>query len=289
MTGALRVAELVLVSTPIGNLGDLSPRARAVLAEADVVCCEDTRHTGAMLKRLGIEARRFVSLNAHNEADRVELVLEELASGHTVALVSDAGTPAVSDPGERLVAAAAAAGFRVTAVPGPSAVLAALVVSGMGLSRWRFEGFLPRKGPERRHRLGDIASAPCPSVCYESPHRLAATLSDLAVACGSERPVAVCRELTKLYEEVWRSSLADAAAHFAALPPKGEIVVVVGPASLAVAEAGTGDLRADVEALIGTGMSRRDAVRDVAAKRGIARSVVYAAAVSAPLAEDGSE
>lgn len=272
--------ELVLVSTPIGNIGDISARALGVLGAADIVCCEDTRHTGLLLKRLGVTARRLLSLNAHNEAERASYLLRELASGSTVAVVSDAGTPGVSDPGERLVAIAIEAGFRVTAVPGASAVLAALVVSGMGVSRWRFEGFLPRKGVERRRILGEIAAAPCPSVCFESPHRLAATLSDLAEVCGGERAVAVCRELTKLHEEVLRSSLTEAAERFAATPTKGEIVVVVaGAPAPERPSAVAADLKAEVDSLVSGGMTRRDAVRAVAARRALPRSEVYAAAI----------
>jgi 16S rRNA (cytidine1402-2'-O)-methyltransferase len=272
----------VLVSTPIGNLGDLSPRAAATLSAADIVCCEDTRHTGTMLKRLGITTRRLLSLHAHNEAERIGYLLEELVSGKTVALVSDAGTPAVSDPGERLAAAAAGAGLRVSVVPGPSAVLAAVVVSGMGLSRWRFEGFLPRKGGDRRTRLADIAASPCPSICYESPQRLAATLVDLERACGAERRVAVCREMTKLHEEVRRSSLGEAAAHYAETTPRGEFVLVIDgmDASEQSAAQPSGDeLAGAVEAVVAAGASRRDAVRDVAGRLGIARSVVYEAAI----------
>jgi 16S rRNA (cytidine1402-2'-O)-methyltransferase len=274
--------QLVVVSTPIGNLGDLSPRAASVLSAADIVCCEDTRHTGMMLKRLGIATHRLLSLHAHNEAERTLLVLEEITLGRTVALVSDAGTPAVSDPGERLVAAVAEAGFRVSVVPGPSAVLAALVMSGMGLGRWRFEGFLPRKGSERRARLNDIASSPCPSVCYESPQRLLPTLADLSEACDADRRVAVCREMTKIHEEVRRSTLGEAEAHFAVTAPRGEIVIVVDgidERALPVPAASSDELSAAVEVLVGRGSTRRDAVREVATALGIRRSVVYGAAV----------
>jgi 16S rRNA (cytidine1402-2'-O)-methyltransferase len=278
------------VSTPIGNLGDLSPRAAASLSAADIVCCEDTRHTGTMLKRLGITTQRLLSLHAHNESERIPVLLDELASGLTVALVSDAGTPAISDPGERLVAAAAEAGVRVSVVPGPSAVLAALVVSGMKLGRWRFEGFLPRKGAERRSRLADMASSPSPSICYESPQRLAATLADLAEACGPERRVAVCREMTKLYEEVRRSTLAEAAAFYTANGAKGEIVLVVDglhPADRSAVVPSGDELAAAVNARVASGTSRRDAVREVAAHLGVARSLVYEAAIRAPALPGG--
>jgi len=275
--------ELVVVSTPIGNVADLSPRAAATLAGADIVCCEDTRHTGAMLKRLGIAPRRLLSLHAHNEEERLPMLLEALTGGRTVALVSDAGTPAVSDPGGRLVAAAAEAGLLVSVVPGPSAVLAALVVSGMEISRFRFEGFLPRKGGSRAARLAEIAASPSPSVCYEAPHRVAATLADLAEACGPERRVAVCRELTKLHEEVRRSSLGEAAAHSAATTPRGEFVLVVAGADRADRETlpDPEGLAEAVEALVVSGASRRDAIREVAERRGLPRRAVYEAALGA--------
>ncbi|MGO8876136.1 MAG: 16S rRNA (cytidine(1402)-2'-O)-methyltransferase [Acidimicrobiales bacterium] len=283
--------ELVLVSTPIGNLGDLSPRAAATLSAADIVCCEDTRHTGTMLKRLGIGTKRLLSLHAHNEGERVPMLLEELGAGRTVALVSDAGTPAISDPGERLVAAAVESGCRVSVVPGPSAVLAALVVSGMGLSRWRFEGFLPRKGTERAKRLADVATSPCPSVCYESPRRLGATLSELAQICGPERRVAVCRELTKLHEEVRRSSLAEAADYAATTQPRGEFVLVIAgdePSARPARLTSNDELAEAVAALVLAGSSRRDAAREVAVRLGIARSTVYEAAIRAGRSPGGT-
>ncbi|MGH9172486.1 MAG: 16S rRNA (cytidine(1402)-2'-O)-methyltransferase [Acidimicrobiales bacterium] len=273
--------RLVLVATPIGNMADMSPRAMSALAEADIVCCEDTRHSGLLLSRLGVAAKRLVSLNAHNEAEKAPWLLGVMAGGAVVALVSDAGTPAVSDPGERLVALAAENGLTVTSVPGPSAVLAGLVVSGMGLSRWRFEGFLPRKGPERRALLAEIAAAPCPSVCFESPHRVAATLADLAAACGEGRRVAVCRELTKLHEETFRGTLGEAAARFAAAPVRGELVVVVaGSDPPSPAESDVAGLHSAVGSLMAKGLSRRDAVRQVAIDKGLPRSTVYAAAIA---------
>jgi 16S rRNA (cytidine1402-2'-O)-methyltransferase len=208
--------ELVVVATPIGNIGDLSPRAAATLQEADVVCCEDTRHTGQLLARLGLRASRLLSVHAHNERERVAEVLELLERGERVALVSDAGTPTVSDPGERVISAAIAAGYKVTTVPGPSAAVSALVVAGLGTARWRFEGFLPRRGADRARRLGEIAVAPHPSVIYESPQRISSTLHDLANCCGGDRRVAVCRELTKLFEETWRGTLDEACERDAA-------------------------------------------------------------------------
>jgi 16S rRNA (cytidine1402-2'-O)-methyltransferase len=217
----------VLVGTPIGNLDDLAPRAVAALGAAAVVCCEDTRRTGRLLQRFGVRAPALRVVNDHTEHDAVDWVLHRLAAGDTVALVSDAGMPGVSDPGERLVAAAVAAGFPVEVVPGPSASLTALVVSGLPAGRFVFEGFLPRKGSGRTARLADVAGERRTVVLYEAPHRLARTLADLVEVCGADRRVVLARELTKLHEEVWRGSLADAVAHADQVEPRGEYVVVL--------------------------------------------------------------
>lgn len=277
--------ELLVVATPIGNLGDLSPRAAEVLGAADLVCAEDTRHTGLMFRRLGIAPHRLLSVHAHNERQRIPEVLKELSAGRRVALVSDAGTPGVSDPGERLVRAAIDAGFTVTAVPGPSAVVAALTVAGAGVGRFSFEGFLPRKGAERAGRLREVAQSDRPVVVYESPQRLLATLADLAERCGPQRRVAVCRELTKLHEEVVRGTLADALSHFSETPPRGEITVVVHPRPAVEAEndrPGDEQLLAELEARIASGSSRRDAVGAVAERHGLSRRVVYDLSVKGP-------
>ena len=220
--------RLVIVSTPIGNLGDLSPRAVDALRHADLVCCEDTRRTRALLTHAGVSGRRLLSVHARNEAARLPQVLAHLATGETVAVVSDAGTPGVSDPGSRLVQAAVDAGVEVTAVPGPSAVLAALVVSGLPTARFCFEGFLARRGTDRRRRLEALAREERTTLIYEAPGRLAATLVDLAAACGGDRAVVVARELTKLHEELWRGTLAEAAPEFAGREVRGEVVVVEG-------------------------------------------------------------
>lgn len=270
-----RVAgRLVLVATPIGNLGDLSSRALQVLGEADVVCCEDTRRTRALLSAAGVPGgRRLVSLHEHNEAARVPEVLRWLGEGRTVALVSDAGTPAVSDPGSRLVAAVAEAGFPVTAVPGPSAVLAALVVSGLPTDRFCVEGFLPRRGPERRRRLEALGTEERTAVVLESPARAAATLSELAEALG-DRPVAVARELTKVHEEVWRGGLSAAAREFAGRQVRGEVVVVIGGARPAAAVT-DGEVTAAVTERLDRGDSVRGAAEAVAAALGVARRRAY--------------
>jgi 16S rRNA (cytidine1402-2'-O)-methyltransferase len=226
--------RLVLVATPIGNLGDLSPRARDVLKGADLVCCEDTRRTRALLSAMGIAAGgphgdRLLSLHGHNEGARVDRVLSCVAGGGTVAVVSDAGTPGISDPGALLVAQLAAAAETVSVVPGPTSVIAALVVSGLPTDRFCVEGFLPRKGAERRDRLAGLMADGRTSVVLEAPGRVAATLADLA-RLDAERPVAVVREITKVHEEVWRGTMASAAASFAERPARGEVVLVVGGA-----------------------------------------------------------
>ena len=220
----------MLVATPIGNLGDLSPRARDVLATAEVICCEDTRRTRVLLSAAGIAGGgRLLSLHGHNEADRVGRVASLVASGATVALVSDAGTPGISDPGARLVAELAALGETVSTVPGPSSVVAALVVSGLPTDRFSVEGFLPRKGGDRRRRMAALMADERTTVLLEAPGRVVATLEELA-AVDPERPAAVVRELTKLHEEVWRGTSLAAAAEFAPRGVRGEVVLVVGGA-----------------------------------------------------------
>jgi 16S rRNA (cytidine1402-2'-O)-methyltransferase len=222
--------ELVLVATPIGNLGDLSPRAQAVLAAADLICCEDTRRTRALLSACGIRAgNRLLSLHGHNERERLGRVAACVGAGGTVAVVSDAGTPGISDPGAWLAAQLAATGETVTTVPGASSVIGALVVSGLPTERFGVEGFLPRKGSERRRRIAALMADERTGVVLEAPGRLAGTLADLA-ALDSERPVAVVRELTKVHEQVWRGPAARAAETFASDPARGEVVIVVGGA-----------------------------------------------------------
>jgi 16S rRNA (cytidine1402-2'-O)-methyltransferase len=265
---------LVLVGTPIGNLGDLTPRAAEALRSADAICCEDTRRTGRLVQHAGVERPRLLVVNDHTEAREVPGVVARLARGERVAVVSDAGMPGISDPGERLVRAAVAAGHAVEVVPGPSAALAALVTSGLPAGRFVFEGFLPRKGSGRTERLGAVAAEPRTVVLYEAPHRLSRTLADLADACGPERRVAVARELTKLHEEVWRGSLGDAVAWVRAAEPRGEIVLVLEGAPAA----GPPDDAALVDALrdeLAAGATARDAARAVAARLGAPRRRVY--------------
>ena len=266
--------SLVLVGTPIGNLSDLSPRAMGALASADLVCCEDTRRTGRLLEHAGVRGARLRRVDEHTEAEATTDVCELLAAGATVAVVTDAGMPAVTDPGGQLVAACAAAGHTVTVVPGPSAGVAALAVSGLPAGRFCFEGFLPRKGKARAERLEQIGRERRTTVVYESPHRLRSCLDDLAGACGPSRRGVVARELTKLHEEVVRGSLAEL-CEWASGPVKGEVVIVVAGAAEEHPAATDEELLATAQALVAGGMSRRDAAAAAAATHGASRRRVY--------------
>jgi 16S rRNA (cytidine1402-2'-O)-methyltransferase len=267
---------LYVVATPIGNLADITLRALEVLRGVPLVAAEDTRHTRRLWARHDIDTR-LVSYHARSPERRRAELLAHLAGGADLALVTDAGTPLVSDPGGELVAAWAARGGAVVAVPGASAVLTALVASGLPAPRWAFEGFLPRRGRERRERLERIAADERATVLFEAPTRSASTLADLAAACGGQRRVALCRELTKLHEEVWRGSLAELAQRATSEQPRGEVTIVV-----AGAEPGAGVVPvtlesglAQVEQLVGEGMSRSSAAREVAQRTGLPRRDLF--------------
>ncbi|MEX1205316.1 MAG: 16S rRNA (cytidine(1402)-2'-O)-methyltransferase [Dongiaceae bacterium] len=267
------------MATPIGNLDDVSLRALATLRAVDVVACEDTRVTGRLMARHGLRTP-LVAYHDHNAARMRPRLLERLARGERVALVSDAGTPLVSDPGYKLVRAAIDAGVPVTAVPGPSAPLAALVLSGLPTDRFLFAGFLPARAAARRTALRELAATPATLILFESAGRLAAALADMAAVLGA-RPAAVARELTKLFEEVRRGRLPELAEHYAAAgPPKGEVVVVVGPP--AAAAVATSDAALELDAALAEALARmslRDAVAAAAAATGRARREVYARAL----------
>jgi 16S rRNA (cytidine1402-2'-O)-methyltransferase len=276
---------LYVVATPIGNLGDVTLRALEVLRAVPLIAAEDTRISHRLLARYEI-ATRTTSFHARSGPGRLAELLTHLRSGADLALVTDAGTPVVSDPGGELVAAWAAEGGVVVPIPGASAVLAALVASGIAGPRWGFEGFLPRSGRERRERMARVASDDRATVLYEAPSRVGATLRDLSAACGPERQAAVCRELTKLHEQVVRGSLADLAAAVAegSIPARGEFALVIGgkpsspdledtaatPTSATVQAA-----RARVDALVRDGVARPDAARLVAAETGLSRRDLY--------------
>ena len=269
---------LVLVATPIGNLGDLPPRAVEALQHADVIACEDTRHSRKLLDHAGIAPKRLLAVHAHNEAESAARLVADMLGGLRVAFITDAGTPGISDPGERLVAAAIAAGVHVELVPGPSAVIAALVLSGLPTARFCFEGFLPRKGRERAEALAAVASEARTTVLYEAPHRLAPTVADLAEACGGERRIAIARELTKKFEDVWRGTLAEAVARAATMEARGEHVLVVEGAA-EPPPASEDDVDAAVRRRLEAGLSVRDAAAEVATTLGIPKRVAYQAAV----------
>jgi 16S rRNA (cytidine1402-2'-O)-methyltransferase len=262
---------LVVCATPIGNLEDVTLRVLRELAEADLVLCEDTRRTRILLDRHGISAR-LLSYHEHNEAKRTEEVLPRLRAGDRVALVSDAGLPAINDPGARLVRAALDEGIGVTVCPGPSAIETALVASGLVGERYQFLGYLPRGERALAALWAELAGWPHPAVAFESPRRLPASLASLARAL-SERPVAVCRELTKQFEEVVRGSAAEVAARFAE-PPKGEITLVVGGAETVGAPDEAGAVAA-VSELVASGLPRRRAAELVAQLSGVPRNRLY--------------
>jgi 16S rRNA (cytidine1402-2'-O)-methyltransferase len=271
---------LFLVGTPIGNLGDMTPRAREVLSAVDLVAAEDTRRTGRLLRSLGIVAT-LVSLHDANERGRSPGILDVVRQGRSVALVSDAGMPLVSDPGYHLVRAAIAAGLDVRVVPGPSAVLAALVVSGLPADRFAFEGFAPRKSGDRLRRLEELRDDRRTLVFYESPVRVRTLLSDLLAVFG-DRPAAVCRELTKLHEEVVRGRISDVLVTMGERI-KGEVVVVIGGAT----DPAPTDLdacAAEARELVTGGMRKRDAARVVADRRGASANEVYRRLIDAPAA-----
>jgi 16S rRNA (cytidine1402-2'-O)-methyltransferase len=267
---------LVLAATPIGQVADASPRLISELAGADVIAAEDTRRLGRLARDLGVEVKgRVTSYFEGNESARTPGLVERMVAGERVVLVTDAGMPSVSDPGYRLVAAAVAAGVRVTSVPGPSAVLTALAVSALPVDRFCFEGFLPRKAGERSRRLAALASEDRTLVFFEAPHRTAAALSALAEAFGPQRPAAVCRELTKTHEEVRRGGLA-ALATWAAEGMRGEVTIVVsGAPSGPLPESDPESLRAAVESEEAGGVSRKDAIRAVATLAGVPKRTVY--------------
>ncbi|GAB3699629.1 16S rRNA (cytidine(1402)-2'-O)-methyltransferase [Mariniluteicoccus flavus] len=270
---------LVLAGTPIGDAEDASPRLLRVLTEANVVAAEDTRRFGDLLRRLGVRtSARVVSYFEGNEAARTPELLADLAAGLTVVVVTDAGMPSVSDPGYRLVAAAVEAGLPISAVPGPSAVLTALAVSGLPVDRFCFEGFLPRRAGERTRRLERLAGEERTMVFFEAPHRVAEFLADAAGALGDSRPAAVCRELTKTYEEVRRGTLAELAA-WAAEGVRGEITVVVQGAD--AADADPEHAVAEVQGLIADGQKMKAAVAEVAERTGVARNALYEAVLAA--------
>ncbi len=273
--------RLVLVSTPIGNLGDLTARAVEELRRCSLICCEDTRHSGKLLSHAGISGVRLAIANEHTESARTDEVLGLLATGADVAVVTDAGTPGISDPGMRLVRAAIDAGHVVSAVPGPAALVMAIVVSGFDTTRFVFEGFLPRSGRERTERLAEIATERRTTVLYEAPHRVVRTVRDLGTSCGALRRVALARELTKLHEEVWRGTLERAAAHVDEVAPRGEYVIVIEGAAAPLDATDEAILDA-LHMALSAGDDRRTAIATVMEATGAAKRRVYDLALTIP-------
>ena len=266
---------LYLVPTPIGNLGDISIRCRQTLEEADFIAAEDTRVTLKLLNHLGIK-KNLVSYYEHNKAFKGDKIVERILSGETCALVSDAGSPAISDPGEDLVKQCAAAGIPVCAIPGPCAAITALSISGQSTGRFCFEGFLSTSKKSRREHLESLQSEQRTMIFYEAPHKLLSTLEDLRDAFGEDRGISLCRELTKLHEEVVRTTLGEAVAKYTENPPKGEFVLIVAGAEPEEKEVPTEtDAATRVAQLIEEGLSRKDAVKQTAKELGLPKNVVY--------------
>jgi 16S rRNA (cytidine1402-2'-O)-methyltransferase len=278
------MSTLWLVATPIGNLSDLAPRAIQILDKVSLVCCEDTRRTGLLLQHAGIRADRLAVCNDHTEMSRIADVIDVLASGEDVAIVSDAGSPGISDPGERIVRAVIDAGHDVSAVPGPSAVVMAITMSGLPTGRFVFEGFIPRKGRDRSQRIHEIAAERRTSVIYEAPHRVARTLSDLREACGDERVAVVTRELTKLHEEVARGPLGQLDVG----EPRGEYVIVLAGAAADSTVADDDAVRDALRAARTAGASTRDATAAVASRLHRPKREVYALAIALDHADGGT-
>jgi 16S rRNA (cytidine1402-2'-O)-methyltransferase len=281
-------ACLAMVATPIGNIGDMSARGVAVLRAVDVIACEDTRHTRRLLSAIGVTGARLIAVHEHNEQAAAFGIVNLLREGRRIALVSDAGTPGISDPGALVVEAVRRAGIAVVAIPGPSAFISALIISGLSTRRFVMEGFLPPKGSERRTRLAEIAGERRTVVLYEAPHRVLATIDDLLGACGPDRRISVSRELTKRFESTWLGPLADAVAAIG--EPRGEYALVLegAPGSGAGAH-DVVDLDARLTALMAAGMSVRDAVGEVIAATGASRSGVYDRAVAIRNAKDAPD
>ena len=270
---------LYLVPTPIGNLSDISIRCKETLEQADFIAAEDTRVTLKLLNHLGIK-KSLVSYYEHNKAFKGNVIVDRILAGETCALVSDAGSPAISDPGEDLVKQCAEAGITVCAIPGPCAAITALSISGQSTGRFCFEGFLSTAKKSRREHLESLQSEQRTMIFYEAPHKLLATLEAMAGAFGADRPISLCRELTKLHEEVIRTTLGGAIELYAQQPPKGEFVLVVAGATPQVQESFTpADAARRVAELMASGMSRKDAVKQTAAEMDLPKNVVYDAAL----------
>lgn len=269
---------LYLVPTPIGNLGDISPRAAQILQDADFIAAEDTRVSVKLLNHLNIK-KPLVSYHEHNKAESGAKIAARLQAGENCALVTDAGSPAISDPGEDLVRLCAAKGIAVCAVPGPCALVTALSVSALPTRRFTFEGFLPAQKKERKLLLSALACEPRTMIFYEAPHHLLQTLQDLQAAFGGTRKISLCRELTKLHEEIFRTTLEDAVAHYTENEPRGEFVLVVEGAAAKTDTPTLEDALARTEALLAEGLTKKDAVKQAAKETGFPKNELYDAVI----------
>ncbi len=267
-------STIYLVATPIGNLEDITFRAVRILKEADLIAAEDTRHTGKLLHHFQIETPQ-ISYHEHNARTRIPQLLEKLQAGQTIALVSDAGMPGISDPGYELVCACAAAGIVVSPIPGPAAVVSAVAASALPSDRFTFEGFLPVKGKARAERLAQLATEPRTMVLYESPHRLIKTLADVQIHLGGDRRITIGRELTKRYEEFWRGTVDEAIEHFTSTEPRGEFTVAIAGHSPQLPAFTEADLLQQLETLIAQGLSPSKASRQIAQETGLSKRELY--------------
>ncbi len=279
MNASVAPGTLYLVGTPIGNLEDMTFRAVRILQSVDLIAAEDTRHTGKLLHHFQIQTSQL-SYHAHNLHRRTAELVARLCQGQSVALVTDAGMPGISDPGEELVKACAEAGVLVVPVPGPSAAIAGLSASGLGTQRFVFEGFLPARGSERSQRLEQLRSESRTLILYESPHRLRQTLADLTAVLGAQRPLSLARELTKLHEEIWRGELGAALTHYQGRAPQGEFTLVIAGATPTQPQLSEADLCRELQSLIDSGLSRSQASRQLAETLQLPRRQLYQLALS---------
>ena len=271
---SIEPSTLYLVGTPIGNLEDITFRALRVLKQADLIAAEDTRHTGKLLQHFQIKTPQ-ISYHDHNTQQRIPQLIQRLEAGATIALVTDAGMPGISDPGYELVRACADAEITVVPIPGPSAVVAAVAAAGLPCDRFTFEGFLPTKGKSRKSRIAALKTEPRTAVFYESPHRLLKTLTELTTVLGENRRVVLARELTKRYEEFWRGSLDGAIAHYKSTPPKGEFTLLIAPADPKTEQLSTEDIVSELKSLLAQGQSRTEASRNLAQRSDKSKREIY--------------
>ncbi|MDX2273156.1 MAG: 16S rRNA (cytidine(1402)-2'-O)-methyltransferase [Cyanobacteriota bacterium] len=288
LTPSMASGVLYLVATPIGNREDITLRAIRILKTVDWIAAEDTRHSGLLLKHLEIRTP-LISYHRHNQAQRIPELLQRLQAGQSVALISDAGMPAISDPGEEMVQACLTSGISVVPIPGATAAITALAASGLPTERFAFEGFLPTQTAARRERLSRLAQEERTLIVYEAPHRLPRTLQDLAISLGEDRQVSVGRELTKHYEEFWRGSLGSALAHYQSQPIRGEFTLVIAGGKTTTATASIDDLKQELQHLLEEGVSLSQASRQVAKHRHQSRHQVYQLALQLLASQPGSE